>query len=197
MRLTNCGGLLLCSQGTMTGGHYFAYVLSDRVRPRTAVPKRKTSSPLLSSLSPSASTSSTSKARRAGHSRHASVASVKGGDASEVEGSGFRRVSTDITLAAAVNDKLTLTDSHSAPISPVIDGNEVAPSPTLSSTQQHSQTGATAASSWSGGDSRRWVYCSDASVRFAPEEEVFSSKPYMLFYERISPVTTNSNSVRS
>ncbi|PWN91298.1 cysteine proteinase [Acaromyces ingoldii] len=143
-------------QGSMSGGHYTAYVLSDRCNLPTT-PK----------VAPSSSSVASS--------------SVAGGDKSSSSTSSPRARPSDDSVGDLSESSLGEPPSSEGHGESYAHSNGSSSAPRLLQQQQQQQQQQQERKP----DERRWIYTSDTMVRPATLEEVLKAQAYMLFYEQM------------
>lgn len=180
-------------QGSMSGGHYTAYVLSDRASDSLKAKAEARSGK--ASQSSSAQTSDMPPDTANGKEQTSSKAPTVGnGSASlkSTEDGNTTAASTPSPLAGSSSTRVDPLSSVSSLGSEIGEGitpmSTVQPSPEKASQTKadngepvHAHASPSAAKS----DDRRWIYTSDTVVRAASIEEVLKAQAYMLFYEQL------------
>ncbi|KAK0547466.1 hypothetical protein OC844_007147 [Tilletia horrida] len=173
-------------QGTMTGGHYTAYVLTDRVRSKSAA-----TAAAKDGLGEAKAKASKSRSSSRTHSRQVSsstglgvgspLAKGDGGATGDEEGmrgrgSANAEMKTEAETGAGAGADADADGAEA-------DGRKRSgPAVGVAAAAEEAVAVVPAAAA----DERQWVHVSDATVRAATAAEVFASKyVYMLFYERL------------
>ncbi|MCO5565471.1 hypothetical protein L7F22_019144 [Adiantum nelumboides] len=156
-------------QGSMSGGHYTAYVLSDRANESLKAKADAHVSTTESAKSPNTKENSTKKANGA-----SSSASANGEDSVTVSSTPSPLTTNEISSAGS-NSRIESLSSVSSLESDI--GQQEVEKEANSTT--HAAPAATKT------DERRWIYASDTLVKPASIEEVLKAQAYMLFYEQL------------
>lgn len=159
-------------QGSMSGGHYTAYVLSDR-----ANESLKVKADAHVNATEAAKSSSTKEKSTKTANGTPSSASANG------EGS-VTAASTPSPLTTNGND--TGSNQRIDSLSSVSSlDSDIGQQEGEKEANNTAQTGTSTASTATKTDERRWIFASDTQVRPANIEEVLKAQAYMLFYEQL------------
>jgi hypothetical protein len=179
-------------QGSMSGGHYTAYVLSDRIDDGT---KSRVASDTLSNTPTANATPSTpglsngeagkSLSNDASVRSSLSLTSLKSSSGAVSNGNtSTSAVSSTEAVTSAMNTSGPATKSKvPEPITKQVTPPYAATSAPMKHTTSSSGGEKARPQESKKQDTRRWIYCSDTVVRGATIEEVLKVQAYMLFYE--------------
>lgn len=163
-------------QGSMSGGHYTAYVLSDRLNGQNQTKDRASSlTPLTAASNEGASPVPTAMSSEGGGSGLRSSISISS-------------LGSELGGVSDVNSTATASTSAGAALASDADGTSIqtnASAPSLTSAASASNAARPRATSGEKEDRRRWIYASDTVVRPASIDEVLRAQAYMLFYEQM------------
>ncbi|PWN32175.1 cysteine proteinase [Meira miltonrushii] len=159
-------------QGSMSGGHYTAYVLSDR-----ANESLKAKADAHANATETAKSSST-KEKATKKTNGASSGASANGEGSVTAASTPSPLTTNGN-AAGSNTRIDSLSSVSSLDSDI--GQQEGEKEASSTTQNEKPIPSTVTKT----DERRWIFASDTQVRPANIEEVLKAQAYMLFYEQL------------